>query len=133
MSSEYEILTAEGTVESVRKDMKGFKMDNVWYSSWDALKCQRGDKVKFAYKKKGDFKNIVDLDIVTVAEEITPQKASKEEYHLTIEQTRSNALASAIAFYDSMGKDYDMSHVLGTAEVFENYILNGVEKQEVKE
>ncbi len=60
-----------------------------------------------------------------------PQKTlpavSKEEYHLTIEQTRSNALKCAI---DCLPKESSFSMILSTAETFENYILRGIEKQE---
>lgn len=64
----------------------------------------------------------------------TPEKATeqapaapKQEYHLTIEQSRSNALASTIEYLKLEGLDQNsVSLTLGIAETFEKYILDGV-------
>lgn len=50
--------TKSGVVEAVRKDGKGFAIDDVWYSSWDALNINKGDSVVFTYVKKGQYNNI---------------------------------------------------------------------------
>lgn len=54
--------TATGVVQTTRKDGKGFKMDDVWYSGYtpDELNgAQKGDSVTFEYTEKGQYKNIV--------------------------------------------------------------------------
>jgi len=54
--------TISGTVEAVRKDRKGLCINDVWYSSWDALSVGKGDEVVFNYAEveKGGrtFRNI---------------------------------------------------------------------------
>lgn len=50
--------TKSGVVEAVRRDGKGFAIDDVWYSSWDALNINKGDSVVFTYVKKGQYNNI---------------------------------------------------------------------------
>ena len=50
--------TISGEVAAVRKDGKGLCIDDVWYSSWDKLKVERGDNVVFNYVTKGTFNNI---------------------------------------------------------------------------
>lgn len=50
--------TISGTIDAVRKDRKGLCIDDVWYSSWDALTCNKGDEVVFNFIEKGRFNNI---------------------------------------------------------------------------
>lgn len=54
--------TASGVIQSVRKDRKGFKIDEVWYSGYtpDELNgASKGDTVTLEYTEKGQYKNIV--------------------------------------------------------------------------
>ena len=54
--------TASGLIQSVRKDRKGFKIDEVWYSGYtpDELNgASKGDTVTLEYTEKGQYKNIV--------------------------------------------------------------------------
>lgn len=50
--------TMTGTVDAVRKDGKGFCIDDVWYSSWDPVSVSKGDAVVFNFVEKGRYKNI---------------------------------------------------------------------------
>lgn len=50
--------TISGVVDAVRKDRKGLCINDVWYSSWDALTCNKGDEVVFNSVAKGRFNNI---------------------------------------------------------------------------
>lgn len=54
----------------------------------------------------------------------SPVMPSKGEYHLTIEQSRSNALNSAIEWCIS-AKLTDYAVLMGIAKKFETYILTG--------
>jgi len=50
-----------GTITKVRKDRKGFFIDGEWYSVFDSSEMDgvnKGDTVKFTFKKKGDWNNI---------------------------------------------------------------------------
>ena len=54
--------TASGLIQSVRKDRKGFKIDEVWYAAFapDELNgAVKGDTVTLEYAEKGQYKNIV--------------------------------------------------------------------------
>lgn len=50
--------TISGVVDAVRKDRKGLCINDVWYSSWEALTCNKGDDVVFNFIVKGRFNNI---------------------------------------------------------------------------
>lgn len=53
------VVNVTGIVSSVRKDGKGFKLDNgSWYSGFTALPVAVGQKVSFGYVQNGDFKNV---------------------------------------------------------------------------
>lgn len=48
-----------GVVEAVRRDGKGFKIGEDWYSSFNPISgVNRGDEVSFNYARKGQYLNI---------------------------------------------------------------------------
>lgn len=59
-----EILEVRGTVQSMRKDRKGLKLNDQWYSDFDVLSCNTGDVVEIHYYVNGDFRNIKALKVV---------------------------------------------------------------------
>jgi len=53
--------TVTGTVESMGKDGKKFKVNGGWYSAFNAKQlsgAEQGDNVSFEYKENGQWKNI---------------------------------------------------------------------------
>lgn len=63
-------LSMTGVVQSVRKDGKGFKINEVWYSGYtpDELNgARKGDTVTFSYTEKGQYKNLVKDSVVVTA------------------------------------------------------------------
>lgn len=92
-----EFIATEGTVESVKKDNTGFKLNGTWYTQYRPIdeKIYIGSYVKFTYKTKvkddRTFYNIVDGSLVVqnVPRDITdqysqePQKIKKETAQLS--------------------------------------------------
>lgn len=111
-----EIFTTEGKVKCMKKDRKGFQLeDGMWYSGFDVLTAKKGDNVKVGYKINGNFRNISSLDVLN-----GESNPSNGEFHLSIEQVRTNALNAAIKINRSMNADElpDFWALVGECEAY---------------
>lgn len=79
-----------GTVEAVRKDGKGFMLDNEqWYSNNRAkgkVACEKGDKVEVEFTRNGEWKNYTSV-------KVTEKKA------IQTQETRIDVNASQLCSY----------------------------------
>lgn len=100
--------TASGTIEVMKKDNKGFKLDNgVWYSSFDPVEHKKGQRVKVTYTTNGDFKNITQTEMLE-APSIMPATSIGDNTKI-----RSMALSYA--------KDLCVAGKIGTGDIQEYY------------
>ena len=119
-----EIFTAEGVAKAVRKDAKGFQLDNgEWYSGFNPLTIKKGDRVKVSYKVNGDFKNIDSFDIITKAPETSAPSAPKRDYHLSPEQVRTNAVDLALRTKTELA--LTALEAIEVAKTYEKYLWGG--------
>ena len=58
-----EKIHTDGLVEKVRRDKKAFQVMGKWYSAFNELKVNVGDRIEFDYVEKGDFKNVAEPSI----------------------------------------------------------------------
>jgi hypothetical protein len=124
-----------GKIQTVRKDRKGCKIDDVWYSAYKPEEmngAQRGDTVTLEYKEKGDFKNIVSVTVVETAPKggggggYSKGGGGGAQFRSVPELNRIDALKLAV---DVTAGDADtkerVKHVLKLVPVFVNIIENG--------
>lgn len=72
----------EGIIKVVRKDKKGFQLDDgLWYSSFKELDVVKGDKVAvgFEFSKNGFYKNIEELKVLVPAPTFKPASFFRQE------------------------------------------------------
>jgi len=94
-------------------------------------KCNKADMVEKTNKANGEkflacsgYPNCKNTE--SMPEESVPEKAVQDdEFHLTIEQVRSNALDSAIKVTKKLGTDDYTGDLMGHALQFERYIKTG--------
>ena len=86
-----------------------------------------GDMVEYQLEKnKQGYDQLMSMDYATQTI-TTPQEAPAKEFHLTIEQSRSNALSSAITWCVT-GEIRKKEVMMKLAKEFEEYILNGLDE-----
>ena len=92
--------TVSGTITAVRKDRKGFQIDNNdWYSSWDPVTAERGDNVVFNYVQKGQYKNIkgkVNVSGSTGSAPVKAGGAKPNNFNLGVELGHAANLAQRV-------------------------------------
>jgi hypothetical protein len=129
--------SASGVIQSVRRDRKGIKIDDVWYSAYNPSElgeAQRGDTVTVEYKPKGDFKNIVSVTVDAAAPKGGGgggrgggySGGGDKQFRSVPELNRIDALNAAVAVTagDTDTKER-VKHVLKLVPVFVNVIENG--------
>lgn len=89
--------TVSGTVTAVRKDKKGFQVDDgEWFSSWDPVSVNRGDSVVFNYKTKGSFKNVAGKIRIDTSAAPAPKSGGRKDYNLGVELGHAANLAQRV-------------------------------------
>ena len=129
-----DILKAEGRIKVMKKDMKGFQLeDGGWYSGFNTIAAQKGDAVSIAFEQNGDFKNIKKVVVTPKIDGETPDKAVKcaknGDFHLSPEQVRTNALTCALKSLPHIAVDHMVDDqqnvvnlVVSVAKMYEDYI-----------
>lgn len=145
--------TVTGTVESMGKDGKKFKVNGGWYSAYNAKQlsgAEQGDTVSFDYKENGQWKNITGN--VTIVEKgaggatTTTFKTDTQKVGSVIldrDRTiaRQNALTNARELvihwssgHDNFYPDLDgmVQDIIKTAYKLEAYTTGDKEKENAK-
>ncbi len=134
-----------GTIQSVRRDRKGVKIDDVWYSAYAASElngAERGDHVKLTYSAKGDFKNIQKpgVEVLSKGEGQSSgggggrksggNGGGDKQFRTVPELNRIDALNAAVAVTvaDTDTKER-VKHVMKLVPIFVNVIENGTPTQ----
>jgi len=108
-----------------------FTINGLYYATFDkdiGEAFSVNDTVLMKGEMKGKYWGMKTMEVVSpqhgeVKEE--PKSVTPKEFHLTIEQCRSNALESAIKVTKKLNTDDYVSDLMENAKQFEDYILNG--------
>lgn len=75
-----EVITITGAVTSVRKDRKGFKLDDGnWYSSFAPVKAEKGDQVKIEFVINGNYRNLKNVEVVGKSDKTVQFNENKDK------------------------------------------------------
>lgn len=106
----------------------GFKINDKVYSTFDKKiidEFKPGDYVEAEIKEDQFNNNILTMKVIAPTEKVA-QNGSKQEFHLSIEQIRSNALICAFKHIELNGtKDLNTKNIIDIAKFYEAYIQNG--------
>lgn len=140
-------MSVTGVVKSVRKDRKGFQLeDGEWYSAFNASQLkdvERGNNVAFDVKINGKYKNIQGNVKVTGNSGGT-EESSDEVSGFPIAQTassrainRQNALTNAVTIVGKYGEVEDVHEaadlIIEIAQKFEYYTTGDMDFDMAKE
>lgn len=137
----------EGVVQAVRKDRKGFQLEDEWYSAFNPSQIdgvEKGAKVSFKFKENGTFKNLSGK--VTVISSTAPSgggfkpRGDYENSDRQLSICRQNALTNArelmTVIYEhnpESFKDRDIiEDIIQAAYRFEDYTTGKLDREDLE-
>ena len=125
------ITSVEAKQTSTGSNMWTIHFGKVKYNVFEPLNFNVGDFVEYDLEQNGKFFNISNIKPCSDPKPQTPAEVSSlsskgdDEFHLTLEQCRSNALECAIKVTKKLGTDDYVGDLMSHAIEFEKYILTG--------
>lgn len=122
-----EIFKTKGMIKSVKKDKKGFQLDDgKWYTGFKELNVSKGQHVQFDYTVNGDFRNIHNGSLAVdpnQPKDVSNEYKTKEEVPQEVWDAKERRTIRVQCLHAAIAWEDDTADVLKTAEEFENWVF----------